>query len=57
MVARYLFQSSDLRGRKTGGAAGEEEEVVGVGVGVERLEDEGMEPSIMNGSWRQDYHT
>jgi hypothetical protein len=55
-VARYLFQSSDLRGRKTEGAAGEEEVVVGVGVGVERLEDEGMEPSIMNGSWRQDYH-
>jgi hypothetical protein len=47
MKGRNLFQSSDLRGRNKEETAGEEEEV---GVGVERLEDEGMEPSIMNSS-------
>ncbi len=53
MMGRNLFQSSDLRGRNSEGAAGEEEEV---GVGVERL-DEGMEPSIMSGSRSVDRHS
>lgn len=43
MNGRYLFQSSDLRGLKSLGVAGEEEEA---GVGVDKLEGV-KEPSIM----------